>query len=628
MGNMADKPEHPGAVWRWKLFWGFTIFVGLILLGKYAGLMLFHPPRTANYQPALVERGPILDDQGRILAVSTKLQAATVWLPDMKDKQKTAQLLASILTLNPEDLLKKFTTGPNFQYIKRPVSVMEAQAIKAAKANGDLQGVELDPEFGRIYPQKDIAAQVLGYVGLDNIGLAGIEYSYNDLLSPHLTDNERGIVHGNAVWLTLDTVLQYEAQKLADASRIANKAKRVNILVMDPKTGDFKVMASSPSFDPNHFADYSAVERANPLIARAYEPGSVFKLFSISSFLDSGVLTPQMKFVCDGVYERRLPYGGVIRITDLGNYGVLDAQGILTYSSNVGTAQASDLMQEAPFAQYIHAWGFGSPTGLTLPGETPGLLRPRSEWSASSKDYISMGQEIGVSTVQMITAAAGLANNGLLLKPHVVEKVVSPSGEVLYQARREPLRQVVKPEIAQEMLQMTKSTVEYGTAHRARIDGIELAGKTGTAQEYNPKTGTYSNTDYTCSTMLFLPADHPRYVIYVTIDDPLGPSYLGGVIASPLAKQMAERLIRLEGIPKEGETVVDQSSSVRLPPPPVLTVGQTMPDLKGLAKRTLLPLLDQPGLQVTIHGDGWVVQQEPAPGTPLTPDTKVVLDLK
>ncbi len=627
---MADKPDLPGAVWRWKLFWGFTILVGVLLLGKYAGLMLFHSQQNrATYHQALVERGPILDDQGRILAVSTKQQAATVWLPDMKDKMKTAQLLASILSLNPDELLQKFNNGPNFQYVKRPVSVAEAQAIKAAKANGDLQGVELDPEFGRIYPQKDIAAQVVGYVGLDNIGLAGIEYSYNDLLSPHVTDSDRGIVHGNAVWLTLDTVLQYEAQKLADASRIANKAKRVNILVIDPENGDFKVMASSPSFDPNHFADYTAVQRADPLIARAYEPGSVFKLFSISSFLDSGVLTPQMKFVCDGVYERRLPDGAVIRITDLGNYGILDAQGILTYSSNVGTAQASDLMRKEPFEKYVHAWGFGSPTGLTLPGETPGLLRPRSEWSARSKASISMGQEIGVSTVQMITAAAGLADNGLLLKPHIVEKVVSPSGEVLYQARREPLRQVVKPEIAHEMLQMTKSTVEYGTAHRARIDGIELAGKTGTAQEYDPKTGTYSETNYTCSTMLFLPADHPRYVIYVTINDPLGPKgYLGGVIASPLAKQMAERLIRLEGIPKEGEPVVQQSPTIRLPEPPVLTVGQTMPDLKGLAKRTLLPLLDQPGLQVEIHGDGWVVHQEPTPGTPLTSGTKVVLDLK
>ncbi|NNM66798.1 MAG: transpeptidase family protein [Spirochaetales bacterium] len=616
--------------WRWWAFFGFTAFLGLSLLTVYAVVMVVQPVSShTELRFSKVERGPILDDQGRLFAVSTRQESASIWLPQVKDKVATAHALASILGLSEAELLRRFNEGPNFQYLKRPVSQNEAELIRAAKAAGGLSGVELNPEFGRSYPQKEIGASVVGYVGTDNVGLAGIEYSYNNILAPvQVGEGVPKTAMGASVWLTLDLDLEYEAQKIADANLIANKAKRINILVINPEDGNIKVWVTSPSFDPNHFSDYNSDQLSDSILVRAYEPGSVFKLFSISSFLDSGVLTPTMKFVCDGVYLRKLPDGSVIRITDLGSYGILDAQGILTYSSNVGTAQASDLMDEKTFDTYVHNWGFGRPTGISLVGETPGLLRPRSEWSARSKATISMGQEIGVSALQMITAAGGLADNGLLLKPHIVSKVVASSGEVLYQAHREPIRQVIKPEVAHEMLQMTKSTVEYGTAFRAQIDGIQMAGKTGTAQELNPATGTYSNSNYIASTMLFIPADQPRYVVYVTIEDPKGWSYLGGRIAAPMAREVAEKLIRLEGLPKKEEKVIEHSTQVRLNSPPVLTLGSTMPDLKGFAKRTLLPLLDQKGLKVQMNGDGWVVSQTPAPGTPLTPGMTIQLEFK
>ena len=323
-----------------------------------------------------------------------------------------------------------------------------------------------------------------------------------------------------------------------------------------------------------------------------------------------------------------LTTGEVIRIRDLAPYGRLNLAGILEHSSNAGTGYASDRMDPASFETGLRRYGFGDVTGISLIGETQGLLRPSSTWSARSKPTIAIGQEIGVSALQVVQAATVLANDGVMIKLHVVRKVVSAAGDILAENGRTEVRRVIRSETAQTMLGLLKSTVEIGTGKRARVEGYDLAGKTGTAQVRDPKTGKYSDKFYLASVLLYLPAEKPRYITYVTIENPLGDSYLGGQIAAPVGRAIVEKIIQLRGLPREGESLVSHPGSARLDAPATLVVGDTLPNLLGLSKRSLLPLLNKPGLRVEIRGEGWVVKQSPAAGTPITDGLAVTVDLQ
>jgi len=613
---------------RFLLFFGLTALLALVLWGIYAKTMLFPPRGGQKLTITQAERGPILDRDGRLLAVSSRLETATLWKPQVKDPAALIQALAPVLGENPQELTLRLSSGPDFQYLKRKLSAKESSALRELKARGELAGVNLIPEAGRSYPETDLAAGVVGYVGLDNVGLAGIEYTFNDVLAPAVV-GETGERTGASVWLTIDSVLQHAVQEIAAQAQVQNQASRVNILVQEAGTGDLLVWASSPGFDPNRFSAYSEEVRTDAILTRAYEPGSVFKVFSLSTLLDSGLLKPTDTFEANGFYEHTVASTGeVLRIKDLAVYGRIDVAGILEHSSNAGTGYASDKMDPAPFEAGLRRYGFGEPTGISLNGESQGLLRPSSTWSARSKPTIAMGQEIGVSALQIIQAATVLANDGLMVKPQIIRKVVSSSGEVLVENGRTEVRRVIQAKTAQLMLGMLKTTVEIGTGKRARVEGYDLAGKTGTAQVRDPKTGRYSEKYFLASVLLYLPADKPRYIIYLTIENPLGASYLGGQIAAPVGKAVAEKLIQLRGLPRQGEDALMHSGSAILDAPSVLVVGDTMPDLKGLSKRSLLPLLNKPGLRVEIRGEGWAVRQTPAPGTTLTDGTAVTVDLE
>ena len=619
----------PGLPRRFLLFFGLTAVLAVVVWGVYAKTMLFPPSGGAGKLVIVqAERGPILDRDGRLLAVSSRLETATLWKPQVKDARALVQALAPILGEPPEALTQRFSSGPDFQYIKRKLSAKESAALRELKSRGELAGVSLIPEAGRSYPETDLASGVVGYVGLDNIGLAGIEYTFNDVLAPAVV-GEPGERTGASVWLTIDSVLQHAVQSIADQALAQNQASRVNVLVMEAGTGDLVVWASSPGFDANRFASYSDEVRTDAVLTRAYEPGSVFKVFSLSTLLDAGVLKPSDTFDANGYYEHVVASTGeVIRIKDLAAYGRIDVQGILEHSSNAGAGYASDKMDAATFEAGLRRYGFGVPTGISLGGETPGLLRPSTSWSARSKPTIAIGQEIGVSALQVVQAASVLANDGVMVKPQIVRKVVSASGEVLVENGRTEVRQVIQPATARLVLGMLKSTVDVGTGKRAKVEGYDLAGKTGTAQVRDPKTGRYSEKYYLASILLFLPADKPRYIIYVTIENPLGASYLGGQIAAPVGKTVAEKLIQLRGLPRQGEGTLKHPGSATLDLPATLVVGDTMPDLKGFSKRSLLPLLNKPGLRVEFRGEGWVVRQSPTPGTPLSEGTTVTVDLE
>jgi cell division protein FtsI (penicillin-binding protein 3) len=400
-------------------------------------------------------------------------------------------------------------------------------------------------------------------------------------------------------------------------------------MAMDPRTGEILGSASLPGYDPNEYrasGDYARMDR--PAIW-SYEPGSVFKVFSLSALLDSGVITDNSYFVCDGHYERTTARGERITISCLGAHGNVRAREIIIYSCNAGAAYAADQAGALVFHDYLTKLGFGSRTGAGNPGETAGFLRPTERWSDRSKPTIAMGQEIAVSALQMLQAASAVANDGVLVQPRIISRIVAPDGKNVKVPETAMPKRIFQPETAKAMRSyMIDVTSSIGTGLRAYVDDLSLAVKTGTAQLIDPRTGSYSSSDFIASCIAMLPAESPSVVLYLVIVKPQGASYLGGRIAAPPIREAAEALINHLGMPRGRNPQLSHTGTVSIPVLPYPALDETVPDFTGVAKRQLLPLLLRDDLRMQVYGDGWVVRQSPAPGTPLNAETIIVLELE
>lgn len=619
---------------RFALFILITAVFLLLLIWKFFDVMILNP-RTGNpgaAPPPAVERGPILDRNGNILAVQTRLHAVTAWMPNVLDPPAEARLLGEALEIDPNRLLSRMEQGGRFLYIKRKASPSESDLVAALIDEGKLPGIGLEPEFGRNYPERKLASHVLGFVGTDNTGLDGIEYTYDSVLSPPpLEDDGAERRYGNQLFLSLDLNIQYFAEELGQEAYETYNPDGVMIMVMDARNGDFLAWSSHPNYDPNHFSRASKLEKQNRPLVTAYEPGSVFKVFSIASFIELGGITPASSFYCDGSYERTFPNGEQIRINCLGNHGNVHAEEILKYSCNAGTGYASDTVTKSAFYRKLSEFGFGSATHLPLPGETNGILRKPEIWSGRTKPTIAIGQEISVSAVQVLTATTALCNDGYVLEPHIVKKIVSPEGKTLEYFSRRPVKQVLSKENAQAMLLMMESVSQRGgTGWRAAIDDTRVSIKTGTGEMIDPETGKYSKEAVLASALAIFPTEDPRFIVYIVIDHPRGPQYYGGRIAAPMVKEIGEELIRYYGIPRSRDRELVHDGTIRVQPltPARIPFGGPMPDLSGYSKRQLMPLLQDSEYPISIKGTGWVVRQSPAPGTHLSEGDAVILELE
>jgi len=602
------------------------LVVILVITARYSYLMLIAGPRERAEPVTLpdVERGPILDRSGKILAITTVLDSVSAWIPNVDDPEASARILAEVLDMDRREVLSKLSTRSGFVWIKRKITPSESERIRRFMSEGELRGVDLEPEFGRNYPERSFACHLIGYVGIDNTGLDGIEWSFQRELLPTVMGGDAKEVYGNQVYLTIDINVQYFTEKLAREALEQNRADSVMIMVMDAPSGDMLAYASLPGFDPNNFARYEAEALINRPIRTAYEPGSVFKIFSISSFLQLGGITPRDTFYAGGVYEQP-EYG--IRINDLAAYGRITTSEILKYSSNVGAAYASETVGADEFYDVLRRFGFGGPTGVPLSGETSGILKEPSQWSSRTKPTIAFGQEISVSAMQMMSAATALTNDGVRLQPRIVEKIVSPEGRLIKEYKREPVADVLSPRIAQTVLEMMETaTGPGGTAHRAAIDGIRVSGKTGTAQVPDPETGTYYEDRHIASFLGIVPTDDPELIIYVVIDNPKGEHYYGSRIAAPVFRELATVLLPLRGIPTEDSRVVHHSGKVVVDRPEQVSIGAVVPDLIGTPKRALLSLFERDDLEIVFIGEGYVVRQRPSPGTPVRDGLRLVLE--
>lgn len=608
---------------RFIIFMILSSMAVVLILSRYVAIMLFPDPRT-EIPPdrGAVERGPILDRNGRILAIQTQLDTVTAWMPSIQDPEATYAALIELLDLDREELKSKFETKKGFFYVKRKISRTESRAMQTALNQDALNGISLIPEYGRAYPEKELASHLIGYAGTDNVGLLGIEYSYDSILSPEASAD--GVQYGNQLFLSIDLNLQYLLESLARESYEENLAESVTLIAADAKNGDILAYVSMPGFDPNSFASSDPDARFNVPAAAAYEPGSVFKIFSIASFLELEGITPQTEFICKGEYDHVDPH-----INCLGVHGQVDAADILKLSCNAGAGYASETVSNAEFYRMITSFGFGAKTGAPFPGETYGILSSPRDWSNRTKPTIAMGQEISVSALQMVAAATALTNDGMLLRPHLVSKIVSPDGKIIEEITREPLRQVLSPQIARQVLLMMETgTQSDGTARRAGVEGIRVSAKTGTAQVSDPATGTYSDDIFVASCLAIFPTEDPRVIIYAVIHKPRGEEFFGGRIAAPLVAKAAEETARYLGIPRQTESTVDHGGRVSIKTPPPLELGTTLPDLTGRSKRDLLALYRIPGVVLTIEGEGWVTSQTPAPGTPLSEGMRITVELE
>ncbi len=620
---------------RLVVFASLLALVALALVGRLVQLMIVVPARSGEESLLLpeVERGAILDRQGRIMAITTRQQRASAWVPSVDRPVESAELLSAILGIEKDRVLETFRRHPGYALIKRRLTPEEAAAIRARKDEGKLAGIRLEDDFGRFYPEGKLASHVVGFVGLDNVALAGIEHTFNDELAPQPVGTDAEPVFGDQVFLTIDGDIQFIVEKIARRAIETTRADSLMILVMDARTSEILAWCSLPDFDPNEFQQQSPPVSADSLIDRplvlAYEPGSVFKIFSIASLLELGTIDADSRFLCTGFYEKRLRSGETIRIKCIAEHGEVTPQRILQYSCNAGAAYASDTASETSFSTMIERFGFGRVTGLPLLGETPGILRGVAQWSVRSKPTIAIGQEISVSAAQVLAAAGALANGGTLLRPRLVRRIVSPGGKVVKEFTGETVGTTVSPGVAREVLDMMETaTSSAGTARRAAVEGLRISAKTGTAQVASRTTGTYSEKDFVASVIGIFPTDAPRLVAYIVIQNPRGESYFGSTIAAPILRDVAAALADAMDIPRAGSALVSPAGEISVAVPRRAEIGEVMPDLAGTPKKLLLGLLLRDDIAVTLRGSGIVVRQQPPPGTRIGKGTAIVLELE
>lgn len=607
-----------------------TFVLSTLLVAGYADIMVLRPDAEVpvGNRGTGVERGPILDRNGRILALQTQLYTVSAWTPYVQNPDTTAVELSQIMD-RPVDEILALLTGPrNFVFLQQRVPQRISDRISEAQAEGRLRGIMLEPTPSRTYPHGDLAAHVLGFVGTENRGLDGIEFTREDELYPTEGRPRAEMLYGNQVVLTLDINIQQTADRLVRSAVDRENADSAMMVVLDARSGEVLAYSSAPTFNPNTFGSFSSDERRNRPISMIFEPGSVFKVFSLATALELGATRDGDVFDTDGLYHPE-SWGNHRPITDIQNYGTLNLQQVMARSSNVGVAYATENLSAQQLYSRLMAFGFGEPTNVGINGEEAGILSPPERWTSRSLPTIAIGQEVGVTAMQVAAAATTLANDGVLLEPQIVREVIAPDGTVLQQFERRTVREVISPQVADTIMDyLYTAALPGGTGLRAQIDGVEIAAKTGTAEYFDPVTRTYSNDRFIASTLALFPRENPEIIVYMVVENPQAEFIWGARVAAPVVADMAEFLIPYLGITREGDRSVTLPQHFAQEMPILPEINDRMPDLTSLPRRIVSSLHGRDDVRVEIEGSGWVVRQSPAPGTPLEQGMTVRLELE
>ena len=608
------------------------IFAGLIILTElafYLKLALIPSSQTKIYSH-ITERGSIVDRNGKPLAVQTNFYNVGVSPKQIPDKKQFAKDVSQILQIPESKINSKIdlNSEKNYVSLKRKISEDDYRILKDITDDNQYSFVRYDKIPGRIYPEKSLASQLIGYMGNDGIGLSGIEYSMQSILQP-IPDDELNYQHGKNVFLTIDANLQYKLEKLSHEAMEKTQCESLMLIACEAKTGEILSYISLPSSDLNNYSDSKIQETIDRPAISAFEPGSVFKIFTVASIYDHGILKSGDTFLCDGVYEKKIKGGETIRIKCLEHHGRLTAREALKYSCNDVIGQISDKISDEQFIQDLKNFGFGSKTGIELPGETSGLLKEAgsSRWSGRTKPTIAIGQEISVSALQMVQAATALANDGYPVQLSVIKKITNKDGSIESEHIPQKKERILKKSTADYILSCMETTATTGTGSRANIKDITIGVKTGTAQMADQKSGGYSDTDFLSNCMAIFPIDNPQVILYIVIQKAQG-EYLAGRIVAPLIKDTADEIIDHLGLSRGDADTFIYNGTNEVENPQTIVIKDTVPDFSGFSKRELSPLLSRKDLKININGSGWVKNQSPAPGTPLTENTIIELNLE
>ena len=595
----------------------------------------------------LPKRGAVLDRAGEPLALSLESQSVYARPRRIQDVEVVSRSLANILNLNFAEVNQKITSDKPFVWIKRQIAPLEAEQIQAL----NVDGVGMFYEPNRYYPQGQLAGQVLGFVGRDSQGLEGVELQYNDYIRGEtgssvierdalgrrvLVQGVEGlqIPPGGDINLTLDTSIQHLAEKELESTITKNRAKAGVAIVIEPFTGEVLALANYPSFNPNNFTKESAQQRRNRAVADSFEPGSTFKTILAAAALEEGVVGKEDLFYCElGKYS----YAGKV-IHDTHPYAWLPFYKILQVSSNIGFTKVAEKLKKERYFKYIDKFGFGKITGIDMPGEAPGLLRHAESWSAIDLATHAFGQGISATPIQMAMAYAAVANGGFLMRPFVVRRVVNPAGEALFENQPHVVRRVISEKTSRLLASMLKEvTNEGGTGMMANVEGFEVAGKTGTAQKADLAHGGYAARKRVGSFIGFVPADDPRLVVLVLVDEPEVNVY-GGVVAAPVFRNIARgALRRLAVAPQQADLIPSAVGQAEVPfrraPNKAIDVAFdegsfAVPDFVGLSLREAVEKARTVKMKVKMQGNGYVVKQSPTPGARWSDTEVLILDLQ
>ncbi|RII28962.1 MAG: penicillin-binding protein [Geobacter sp.] len=590
-------------------------------------------------------RGDIYDCNKAPLAVSVEMDSCFAEPRNVENIPAAAALLAPVLGVSRDELLRKMQGSKNFCWLQRQVTPEKAQKVRDL----EIEGIGFVKESKRFYPNAEIASHVIGFTGLDPAGLEGVELKYNATILGNtgyiVTERDalgrnvalKGMVvkkasKGQNVTLTLDKNIQYLAEKELAKAVLGSRAKAGIALVMEPQTGKILAMANYPNFNPNAYSDFGPQQLRDRAVADSFEPGSTFKVFLVAAALEEKIVTPREGFNCEnGSYN----IGGRT-IHDTHRYGRLSVAEVLKYSSNIGAAKIGTRLGPERLYNYLRSFGFGERSGIDLPGEASGYLRGRNQWFGVDLATISFGQGVSANAVQIAAAISAIANGGVLMKPYVVEQISDDTGTVMQKITPQVRQRVVSPEVARTVARMLEGvTLPGGTGTNAAVDGYSVAGKTGTAQKVDPVTHGYSLDKRTASFVGFVPVENPRLTILVVIDEPKTSPY-GGVVAAPAFQAIAQQTLCYLRIPPEKE-LKKRPEPVEVKNPVAeeqqMTAaegvieeageGSVMPNFRGMSMRQVMQTMEKRGLNVKLLGSGRAIEQNPQPGRKVGPSEPV-----
>ena len=588
-------------------------------------------------------RGTIYDRHGSPLAMSVVTKSLYAD-PQMlkKNPEDIAELVAPYVSISKEAIVENLKEDTAFVWLDRMMEPDKSKAVEKIIEDEKLEGLNFVEESKRYYPNGNLAAQVLGFVGTEDKGLDGLEMVLDDELKGGLTkevvatDRKGNAIFGSvlaqylpdkgkSVTLTIDATVQFIAERALEQAMVDIKPAHASVIVMNPKTGEILAMANRPTYDPNHYDKGKEQDFKNIAVTNLYEPGSTFKPIIASAALASG------KWTVDTVYNDTgsiMASGHVMQNWNGEGYGKVRLLEILKFSINTGMARLGLTTGPEILSEYVHKYGFGQPTGIELPGEGEGLLFNPEEMADIDTASMSIGQGIAVTPLQMVRAFGAIANGGILMKPHIVKAYNNPDGTVASETQTESQGQAIPENVASTIVDILEKEVSEGGGNKAMVEGYHFGGKTGTAQKLNTEYGGYLDGRYIASFIGFGPVEDPKFVVLVTIDDPSNGSIYGGQIVAPVFKDIMSQLVRYYQIsPSVKEEVKVGATTVQtLPNPSKNSDGSvTLPNFAGFPYGAVRDWLNEAGLYFKPDGTGNAISQDEAPGSAAFPGDAITV---